>query len=123
MKFTVALTDIESLMKGAGIIRPKKTDTFTLSACAARVFVEFKGDVAGVEVLVLADGAVTLPAKKFLALLKTYKGTRFLRFEGGPTGLKVQNLTIAVLEWNPQPTPPAHFHVFPVTDLDVIPAP
>lgn len=119
MKFAIASADLETLLKGAGVTKPKKADSFTLSACAARVFVEFKGDVAGIEELVLADGAVTLPAQKFLALLKTYKGTRALSFEGGPNGLKVQNFTMPVLAWNPQPKPPAHFHVFPVTDLGV----
>ena len=78
MRFTIAIADLESLLKGAGISRPKKTDVFTLSACAARVFVETKDGVAGIEALVLSDGAVSLPSQKFSAVLKTYKGHAFL---------------------------------------------
>ena len=106
MKFNITLTGLELLLKSAGISRPKKTDVFTLSACGARVFVEFKGNVAGIEEPVLSEGAVTLPAQKFLALLKTYKGMRALNFQGGPSGLKVQNFTMPVLAWNPSPEPP-----------------
>ncbi len=63
MKFTIALTDLETLLRGVGVFRPKKTDTLKLSACAARVFVESKDGVAGIEALVLAHGAVTLPGR------------------------------------------------------------
>jgi hypothetical protein len=114
MKLTIALADLEILLKSAGISRPKKIDTFTLSACAGRIFVEFKGDVAGIEALVLSDGAVVLPAQKFQGLLKTYKGIKFLNLEGGPSGLNIQNFTMPVLSWNPQPNPPANFQIFPV---------
>lgn len=115
MKFTIAIADLESLLKGAGISRPKKTDVFTLSACAARVFIETKDGVAGIEALVLSDGAVTLPAYNFRALLRTYKGTRFLNFEGNVDGLQIQTFRMPVLSYNPRPKPPADFHVFPVT--------
>lgn len=106
MKFLIALTELETLLKSAGVTRPKKTDVLILSACASRVFIEFKGDVAGTEMAVLSDGAVTLPAQKFLMLLKTYKGTRFLNFEGSPTSLRIQNFTMPILAWNPNPLPP-----------------
>ena len=106
MKFTIPYTDLETLIKGAAISRPTPADRLTLSACAARVFGEVKGGVAGIEELVLADGAVTLSAQKFLMLLKTYKGTRSLSFEGGPNGLKMQNFTMPILAWNPHPQPP-----------------
>ena len=123
MKFTIAPADLIMLLKSAGIIRPRKADAFTLSACAARVFVEFKGDVSGVEELVLSEGAVILPAQKFLSVLGTYKNTRFLNIEGGPNGLKIQSFTMSVLAWNPRPEPPAQFHLFPVKDMGVVPAP
>jgi hypothetical protein len=115
MQFTIALADLESLLKGAGISRPKKSDVFTLSACAARVFVESKGGVAGIEALVLSDGAVTLPSQKFGDVLKTYKGTRFLNFEGSAAGLQIQTFRMPILSYNPRPTPPADFRVFPVS--------
>jgi len=113
MKFTIARADLESLLK-AVVSRPRKDDTVILSSCAARVFIECKGNVAGIEALVFGDGAVTLPAQKFRDLLKTYKGTRFLTFEWGADGLYVQNFRLPVLGYDPRPKPPADFHVFPV---------
>jgi hypothetical protein len=56
MKFTIALADLKSLLKGAGISRPRKTDVFTLSACVARVFVESKNGIFGIEALGGPDG-------------------------------------------------------------------
>lgn len=113
MKFTIARADLESLLK-AVILRPRKDETVILSACAALVFVECKGNVAGIEALVFGDGAVTLPAQKFRDLLKTYKGTRFLTFEWGADGLHVQNFRMPVIGYDPRPKPPADFPVFPV---------
>jgi hypothetical protein len=115
MQFTIALADLESLLKGAGISRPKKSDVFTLSACAARVFIESKGGVAGIEALVLSDGAVTLPSQKFGDVLKTYKGTRFLNVEASADGLQIQTFRMPILSYNPRPTPPADFQVFPIS--------
>jgi len=109
MKFTIAFAEIETLLKNAQVTRPKKKDVLILSTCAARVFVEFRGEVAGLEVPVFSEGAVSLPAQKFLMLIKTYKGTPSLNFEGGPTSLKIQNFTMPILAWNPQPIPPAGF--------------
>ena len=112
MKFTIARADLESLLK-AVVSRPRKDDTVILSACAARVFIECTGNVAGIEALVFGDGAVTLPAQKFRDLLKTYKGTRFLTFEWDADGLHVQNFRLPVLGYDPHPKPPADFQVFP----------
>jgi hypothetical protein len=109
MKFLIAFSEIETLLKNAQVTRPKKKDVLILSAGAARVFVEFRGDAAGLEVPVLSEGAVTLPAQKFLMLIKTYKGTPSLTFEGGPNSLKIQNFTMPILAWNPQPITPAGF--------------
>ncbi|MEI8309335.1 MAG: hypothetical protein WCH98_01125 [Verrucomicrobiota bacterium] len=117
MKFLIAFTEIETLLKSAGVTRPKTAEVLTISACAARVFVEFRGDVAGIELIALSEGAVTLPAQKFLMLIKTYKGTRNLNFEGGPTSLKIQNFTMPILAWNPNPKPPANFKLFPSSSL------
>lgn len=117
MKFLIAFTEIETLLKSSGVTRPKKADILTLSACAERVFVECKGDVAGIEMIVLSEGAVTLPAQKFLMLIKTYKGTRALNFEGGPISLKIQNFTMPILAWNPNPKPPANFKLFSGSSL------
>jgi hypothetical protein len=104
---------LRSLIKAAGVSRPRATDKVVLSACAGRVFVEFKEDVAGIEALVLSDGAVTLPAKKFAILVKTYAGTKFLNLMGGPDALKIQNFTMPVITWNSNPQPPGQFQDFP----------
>lgn len=114
MKFTIALTDLETLLRGAGVSRPKRTDALKLSACAARVFIETKDGVAGIEALVLADGAVTLPTKSFAAVLKTYKGTKFLNCEGNSASLQINTFRMPVLSYDPAPIPPADFHLFPV---------
>ena len=106
MKFTIALTDLEALLRGAAVSRPRKTDTLKLSACAARVFVESKDGVAGIEALVLADGAVTLPAKSFGSVLKTYKGTKFLNFDGSSDGLQINAFRMPVILYDPTPIAP-----------------
>src|SRR5262245_29772063 len=111
MNFTIALKDLKILLKAVDLDRPG-SHTLTLSACAARVFVECKGEVAGIEALVLFEGAVDLPAQKFRNLLKTYKGARFLSFDGSPDGLRVKTFWMPVLAYDPSPKPPANFHVF-----------
>lgn len=120
MKFSIAHAELESLVRTAGFTKPKKAHKLVLSACAGRVFVKNADCIAGIETLVLADGEVTVPAQGFTKLLATYKGTKLLTIEGGPNGLKIQNFTMPVLDWNPNPHPPAHFQTFPVTDLGVI---
>jgi len=111
MKFSIALSDLENLLKTLAP-RPKAKDTFTLSACSARVFVECKGDIGGIEALVFEDGAVTLPAKSFRELLKTYKGRTSLTLEGGPDWLSIGTFRMRVAHYNPNPKPPGEFQVF-----------
>ena len=116
MNFTIAYSDLQLLLKGAVVSRPRKGSTLVLSACAARVFI-FSGDgVAGVESLVLEDGAVTVSAKDFIAVFATYKGTRHLSFQGSASGLRIQNFTMPILGYDPSPAPPAEFQVFRPAD-------
>ena len=117
MKFTLALSDLESMLKAVSPSRARKDDIFTLSACAARVFVEYKGNVGGMEALVFDDGAVTLALKSFRELLTTYKGTRHLHFEGDRVALRLGSLQIPILGYEQRPRPPGNFTVFPVTDV------
>jgi len=114
MKFTIPVADLEGLLKTT-VSRPRKKDTVTLSACAARVFIECKGNVGGIEALVFSDGAVVLPAQKFRDVLKTYSGTHSLTFEGNADGLRIQNFRMPVLAYDPHPKLPADFQVFPLT--------
>jgi DNA polymerase III sliding clamp (beta) subunit (PCNA family) len=112
MKFTINRRALETLLKAVAS-RPGEAETMTeedtvvLSACAGRVFVECKGDIAGIQALVYEDGAVTLPARKFRTLLKTYKGTHSLTFEANADGLRVQTFWMPVLGYDPHPKPPA----------------
>jgi hypothetical protein len=113
MKFSIALSDLdlENLLKTLAP-RPKGTDAFTLSACAARVFVECKGDIGGIEALVFEDGAVVLPTKASRELLKTYKGRKSLTLEGSPDGLCIGTFRMRVAHYSPNPKPPGNFQVF-----------
>jgi len=103
MKFTIALADLENLLKTV-LSRPRKDDTLILSAFSARVFIECKGDGAGIDANVFSDGTLTFPAQKFRDLLKPYKGTRFLTFEWGADGLHVQKCRMPVLGNDLRPT-------------------
>src|SRR5436309_2447628 len=114
MKFSIALSDLENLLKTLAP-RPKAADTFTLSACAGRVFVECKGDIGGIEALVFEDGAVSLPTKKFRELLKTYKGRQSLTVEADAGGLRIGNFQMPVLGYTDNPKPPGEFQVFGTT--------
>ena len=112
MKLTIALSDLQSLLKTLAP-RPKAADTFTLSACAARVFVEFKGDIGGVEALVFEDGAAVLPTKIFRELLNTiYEGRKSITLEADANGLQIGTFRMTVASYDPSPKPPAHFQVF-----------
>jgi hypothetical protein len=111
MKFTIGLADLERLLKTMAP-RPKSTDTFTLSACAARVFVECEGDVGGTEALVFEDGAVRLPVKSFRKVLETYRGRQSLTLEASADGLCIDSFSMRVTHYQPHPRPPANFQVF-----------
>jgi hypothetical protein len=111
MKFTIRIDDIESLLK-AIVSRLRKTDKLRLSACAARVFVECKHGVGGVEALVFSDGAVRLPAPKFRDLVKTYKERISLTFDGSADGLRIENFVMPVLGYDPSPKPPQPSSLF-----------
>ncbi|MEI6605897.1 MAG: hypothetical protein WCP35_11340 [Verrucomicrobiota bacterium] len=103
MKFTIPPATLDSLMKNAGVAKPRKTDVFTLTACGGRVCVEFRGVTAGIVAPIRSEGAVVLIAKNFRDVLDTYKRTPELTFEGGPEGLKINNLKVPIQKWIAQP--------------------
>lgn len=103
MKFSIPPATLDSLMKNAGVAKPKKTDVFTLSASGGRVSVEFHGEISGIVAPIRSEGAVKLIAKNFRAMLDTYKRTPELTFEGGPDGLKINNLKMPIQEWIANP--------------------
>jgi len=123
MKFTVEYRVLMKMLELVGKCMPgqKRADkSVKLSACAARVFVEANGTTGGVEVLLFADGECVLPRKKFVAILKTYRGRKNLTMEASAGGLRIDGFTMPVESFRPHATPPAKFQVFPVTDLDVL---
>lgn len=105
MKFSIRRKDLQRLIKATGPENPREGDTLDLYGCGRRVFVESSGNAAGIEAIVLADGMVRLPAKKFCDILKTYKGTRFLNFEADREGLVIQNFFMPVLVFDASPEP------------------
>jgi hypothetical protein len=99
MKFTIPPATLDNLMKHAGVAKPKKADVFTLAASGGRVSVEYRGETAGIVAPIRSEGAVVLIAKNFRAVLDTYKRTAELSFEGGPDGLKINNLRVPIQQW------------------------
>lgn len=75
--------------------------------------------VAGREAFVLEDGECLLPREMFLRLLKSYKGQKNCTIEADETGLRIGKFSMSVKAYSLTATPPAEFHVFPVTDLGV----
>ncbi len=112
MDCTLALADLQRLVSAVDVFRPRAKGKLTLSACAGRLFVEFNGDIAGTEALVISDGSVRVPARKFAKVLDTYGGVKFLNLVGGREGLRIQTFTMKVTGWNPHPIPPADFSPF-----------
>jgi hypothetical protein len=103
MKFTIPPATLDRLMKNAGVARPNKTDVFTLSAAGEEVSVEFHGETHCIVTPIRSEGAVVLIAKNFRAVLDTYKRTPELSFEGGPDGLKINNLKVPIQKWIANP--------------------
>lgn len=108
MQFHISVAELERLFK-ATVERPRKTDTVTLSACASYVFVECRGDIAGMKAAVHRDGSVTLKAKKFRDFLRTYKDMEAPIFEGSADGLRIKTLPIPVAKYDSKPKPPTEF--------------
>ena len=123
MKFTIERRPFVRMVEQLGLRRSSKHQgeaEMKLSACAARVFVATSGLVAGHEALVLEDGECFLPGRRFLSLLKSYKGEKNLTLEIDDRGLRIGTFTTPVRAYSPVTYPPGNFQVFPVTDLDVL---
>lgn len=124
MKFTITQQDLLNMLKQVSKKQPwaKRHDkVLRLSACAARVFVEANETVAGIEALVLQDGACTLDRTMFTDLVKTYAGRTNLTIEANERFLQIANTRINIQNFSPTASPPAKFQVFRVTDTWVVP--
>ena len=87
-----------------------------ISACAARVFVEANGVVAGIEALVLEDGACNVPRMKFLEVLRTFHPKQNITLAADAGGLRIESFSMKVTSFSSVAAAPGQFQVFPVTD-------
>ena len=108
MKFTIAPSAFENLIKAACSARSRKADNLTITALGNRVLVECKGTGAASDAAVSVEGAVTVHAKSFRKVLDTYKGTESLEFEGSPAGLRIKNFRMGIVSYDAKPKPPTN---------------
>ena len=87
-----------------------------LSACAARVFVEANHVTAGIEALVLEDGACNVPRMKFLKVLRTFTHKPNITLAADASGLRIEGFVMKATHFSPVAIAPREFQVFPVTD-------
>ena len=119
MKFTVervALQRMVEQLKSAGGAQRPSQRMMQLSGCAARVFVEANGVTAGIEALVLEDGACKVPRMKFLKVLRTYAPKKNITITAEANGLQIEHFVMKTTCFSPVATAPGTFQVFPVTD-------
>jgi hypothetical protein len=120
MKFTVNRIALERMVGQLKIepgVKGPQQRMVRLSACAARVFVEANGVTAGIEALVLEDGACNVPRMKFLKVLRTFHPKQNITLAADASGLRIVSFTMKATSYSPAAVPPGEFQVFPVTDL------
>lgn len=122
MKFTIERRGLIRMVEQerARLSRGQKDEDLKLWACAARVFVSAGGSVAGHEALVFEDGECSVPGGHFSLVLKSFSRKKNLTIEADGNGLRIGNFSMSVRHYSPTTYPPAHFQVFPVTDLGVL---
>ena len=77
---------------------------------------EANGVAAGIETLVLEDGACTVPRIKFLKILKTFHPKPNVTLEADESGLKIESFVMKATSFSAVAVAPGEFQVFPVTD-------
>jgi len=111
MKFIIEKEQLSRMLKHT----KGRDDRLRLWACAARVFVESNGVIAGTESLVLEDGACIMPWKALRKLVQAYGSKGNVTVEADATGLRFGNTTLGHLGYTATAVPPAKFDVFAVT--------
>ena len=106
---------VEQLKIERGVKGPRQR-MMRLSACAARVFVEANGVAAGIEALVLEDGACNVPRMKFLKVLRTFAPKQNLTLSANENGLRIEGFVMKATCFSPTAAAPGEFQIFPVTD-------
>ncbi len=124
MKFTVERVALErmvgQLKVERGMTGPRQR-MMRLSACAARVFVEANGVAAGIEALVLEDGACNVPRIKFMKILRTFAHKPNITLAADASGLRIEGFVMKATHFSPVTVAPGEFQVFPVTDAWLAP--
>ena len=132
MKFTIEREALIKMIEDVPVKLPaqrRREVYLKLWACAARVFVldvkklktRKKPDFWAVqEALVLEDGECFVQGKVLLRILKAYTERKNCTIEVDENGLRLGTFSLTVIGYSPTTSPPAEFHVFPVTDLGVV---
>src|SRR5205823_9429912 len=92
VKFTVERIALERMveqLKTERSVKGPRQRMMRLLACAARVFVEANGVAAGIEALVLEEGACNVPRIKFLKVLRTFHPKQNLTLSVDENGLRI----------------------------------
>jgi hypothetical protein len=119
MKFSIDRVTLERMVKHLGVergVKGPRESMMRISACVARVFVEANGVTAGVEALVLEDGACSVPRMKFLKVLRTFAPKPAILVSVDEDGLRIENFLMKVTDFSPKATAPGKFPVSPVKD-------
>jgi len=98
-------------------VKELRQRTMRLSACAARVFVEANGVLAGIKALVLEDGACNVPRMKFLKVLRTFHPKQNVTNAANANVLRIEGFVMKVTCFSPTATAPGKFQVVPVIDI------
>ena len=119
MEFTVERVALERMvehLKPERSVKGQRQRMMRLSAFAARVFVEANGVAAGIEALVLEDGACNVPRMKFLKVLRTFAPKQNLTMSADDNGLRIEGFLMKITRFSPTTPAPGEFQTFPVTD-------
>lgn len=115
MKFSIERDQLARMLKHT----KGADDRLRVWACAARVFVEANGVIAGAETVVLENGTCIMPWDTFNKLVKGYKGQRIVTVEADALEFRMEGTTLGHLGYTPTAMPPSRFDVFAVTDTAV----
>ena len=119
MRFTVERVALQRMIERLRFqrgVKGKSQQMMGLSACAPHVFVEANGVAAGIEALVLEDGACIVPRMKFLKILQTFHPKPNVTLVADADGLRIESFVMKVTHFSPLVAAPGEFQMFPVTD-------
>ena len=119
IKFTAERVALERMIDQLKVdrgVKGQQQRMMRLFACVARVFVEANGVAAGIEALVLEDGACNVPRTRFLKILRTYHPKLNVTIAADADGLRIEGFVTNARRFSPVATAPGEFQIFPVMD-------